>query len=99
MTAIKNVETITLLKTAIQWNQENKTKVLEFLKNNDIGYSFHEIYSAGELILYTGVGPLQVPVGFWIIFDATNKVVSCESNEAFYLTFKILEEENEDPTE
>jgi hypothetical protein len=45
---------------AVQWNKEDSKNVLEWLTSVKCSYTFHEINSGGELIIYTHTGPVQV---------------------------------------
>jgi len=96
MSRIVKVQNRVASKTAIQWTEESVVETLKFLEDNDVGYTFHEINSGGQLVIYTGVGPIQIPFGHWIIFDHLNQVGNCESNETFTRSYEILEETKDD---
>jgi len=78
---------------AMQWTVENTKPVLEWLSNRGFGYSWHEIQSAGQLIVYITAGPVMVPFGHWIILTDTNLAL-CDD-----ITFKQLYEVLDEPVQ
>ena len=72
---------------AKQWLPVNKNEVLDWLGDYGIQYSFHDIASAGELIVYRN-GPTQVSFGYWIILEGMGIINICDDE-----IFKAMYEE------
>lgn len=58
---------------AIQWNKENQEPTLRWLSEKGCTYTYNEIASADELIIYTNQGPAQVNNGWWIVCGFSNE--------------------------
>lgn len=71
---------------AIQWTADNKEEVLDWLTSQGLGYSYHDIQSAGQLIFYSDNGPHQVPPGHVIVRcgDGTYGVYSSDTFQNLY---------------
>jgi hypothetical protein len=52
---------------AVQWFKNDSTDVLAWLTEVKCSYSYHEINSGGELIIYTSNGPVQINDGDYIV--------------------------------
>jgi hypothetical protein len=75
---------------AMQFTEENKHKVIDWLKDNKVDYSYDEINSGGELIIYSKSGPFQCPTDWWVIKGSTMFFI-CD-DESFQSAYE--EEEN-----
>lgn len=84
---------------AMQWNLDNKDAVFKWLDEQKITYSFHEIASAGELIVYLP-SPTIVPDGAYIIkgdnYNYISSKGSFESNHKKVSDETAMEETKED---
>lgn len=90
MTVVR-IKSKVLDKKAIRWTVESVADALEFLAENNIGYTFHEINSGGELIVYSIDGPRQVPFGYWIILGVKGEAYPCDPS-IFEETYEVLDE-------
>lgn len=70
--------------SAIRWNREHKQEILDWLSDNQIMFTHHEINSAGELIVYEQGDrhPVMVYEGYWIL-KLGDKLVQVVTNEIF----------------
>ena len=83
---------------AMEWNDDSKDEVLSWLSSNGIGYTFHEINSAGQLVIYTDGGPMQIPFGNFIIRTGSRMYNTC-SKQSFDAFYEVIDDvETEDPT-
>lgn len=64
---------------AMQWLLNNKDVVFKWLDKQEIAYSFHEIASAGELIVYLP-RPTIVPEEAYIIKGSTYNYISSKGS-------------------
>jgi len=72
---------------AIQLKEDNNKLVLEWLDRLVIDYSFDEIKSGGQLIIYTEVGPAQAELENWIVYVPGTTTVY--TDEAFKRQFEL----------
>jgi hypothetical protein len=75
---------------AIKWDKDSKDEVLQWLTINGVGFTFHEINSAGQLLIYPGNNTIQIPFGNWIIRSGSNNYGTC-SQEAFESFFEVID--------
>jgi hypothetical protein len=75
---------------AIQYNADNRDEVIEWLSSHNIEYSFHEIGSAGELIIYIP-GPVIVHYSNYIGID-DNKLAYFFDKNSFEANYQRIEE-------
>lgn len=79
---------------AMQLKEDNLDNILDWLRHLDIQYSYDEITSAGELIVYDpSDGPAIVGLGWWIVInafdlDTPNKQVYVFNNHVFSQRFE-----------
>lgn len=78
---------------AIQWTRDNFDEVSSWLLSKGLTFSYHEISSGNELIVYVDGLPLQINVNNWIIFFDTHNVISCVPT-LFESTFEVIDEES-----
>jgi len=64
---------------AMQWLLDNKDAVFKWLDEQEIAYSFHEITSAGELIVYLP-RPTIVPEEAYIIKGSTYNYITSQGS-------------------
>lgn len=76
---------------AVEWNENSKDEVLGWLSAHGMGYTFHEIASAGQLIIYTDEGPIQIPFDYWIIRHGSNDYTVC-SKQSFDAFYEVVED-------
>lgn len=73
---------------AMQWTRENTRGVIDWLVSKGIGYTYHEIYSAGQLVVHGDRQTLQVQDNDYIILFGPGQLDLCSPS----LFDKVYEE-------
>lgn len=78
--------------SAVRWNKEHSQEILDWVSDNNIMFTYHEINSAGELIIYE-LGdrhPVMAYEGCWIL-KLGDRSVQVVTNEIFMEEYKEAE--------